>query len=104
VRAVADTIGITLVLCGFAVGLVGMYHQFRFYELWRTEMLATAPNASCADLAFAWFHAPFLDYVSPECNALRRRANWSVVAFLVLWVIVFTFMYAMHSVGVYPAS
>jgi hypothetical protein len=45
-----------------------------------------------------------LDSVSAECNALRRRANWSVVVFLALWVVGFIFMYAMHSMGIYPAK
>jgi hypothetical protein len=103
-RSIADPISVTLVLSGFIVGLVGMYNWFRFYDLWRMEMLARAPNASYASLAFAWFFAPFLDSVSAECNALRRRANWSVVVFLALWVVGFIFMYAMHSMGIYPAK
>jgi hypothetical protein len=103
-RSVADAISITLVLSGFVVGLVVMYYQARFYDLWRTEMLARTPKASYASLAFAWFYAPFLDNVSAKCNVLRRRANWSVVAFLTAWAVGFVFMYAMHSIGVYPAK
>jgi hypothetical protein len=95
---------VTLVLFGFVVGLGGMYYQSRFYGLWRAEMLARAPNAGYASLAFAWLYAPFLDNVSAECNALRRRANWLMAAFLAAWAVTLVFMSAMHSMGVYPAK
>jgi hypothetical protein len=104
VRSIADATSITIVLCGFAIGLVAMYNWFRFHELWRAEMLARTPQASESSIAFAWLYAPFLDNVSAECNALRRRANRSVAVFLALWALGFIFMYAMHSIGVYPAK
>jgi hypothetical protein len=67
-------------------------------------MLVKEPGASEFSLALAWRYAPFLDNVSAECNALRRRANRDIVAFLSLWAILAVFMYAMHVVGIYPVK
>jgi hypothetical protein len=81
-----------------------MYDQYRFYRLWRKETLAKAPTASDASMAFAWFYAPFLDSLSVECNALRRRANRSKLTFLALCAVGLVFMLWMHRIGVYPAG
>jgi hypothetical protein len=103
-RSVADATSVTLALSGFVACAVVMYNCARFYDLWRTEMLARAPNASYASLASAWLYALFLDNVSAECNALRRRVHRAVVVFLAVWAVGLVFMYIMHSIGVYPAK
>ena len=104
VVAFANALSLTLVLCGFIAGLVAMYDQFRFHRKWRQETLAKAPDADENSIAFAWFYAPFLDNVSAECNALRRRSNRSLIVFLAMLGVGFIFMSSMHSVGVYPAG
>jgi hypothetical protein len=91
-----DLLAKLLVLSGFVVGGVRLYHQFVLNRLWREEK------------QLKWWEParhPLLRFDLPEgCRPQRRKLVLSLAASLAVWLLLSGVIALNYALGIYPMT